>query len=269
VKLLLRWLPAAVLLGLPALAAGYAFTSMTADGTSKQNQSSGQPIIWNIPQQSFTFNFNLNNNGPDYNASAVSAMEEWNRVKTSLQYQRGTNGAQTCATDGFNSAGWSTVTCSKQNFGDALAVTQRTFNKIGDTWYLSEADIALNQARNWQIYTGALNPNVQDFHRVILHELGHALGLDHPDDAGQNVVAIMNSHTSDIYTLQADDKNGIAYLYSGNSTTTSNSANQSGGSSSGSGGGGGDFAILLLAALFLRRESSSPIRQATPLPGEW
>jgi len=247
VNRLQRLFPAAALLGLPALASGFAFTTATTSDQIISNQDSGQAIIWNIPQQAFIFNF-----GGDYDLSAESAMEDWNNVNTSLQYQLGTNTAATCGADGNNSGGWGTLACDHQPFGDALAITQRWYHKIGGTWYLSEADIVLDKSRNWQIYSGPLRQNVQDFRRVILHELGHALGLDHPDEAGQTVTAIMNSHTSGIETLQTDDKNGISSLYSGGFGSTTNTANQT---TSSSGGGGGGFAIslLALAALSARR----------------
>lgn len=235
------------LLGLPVLASGYAFTTSTPSDKIISNQASGQPIVWNIPQQAFVFNF-----GGEYDLSAKSAMEDWNNVNTSLQYQASSVTASTCGADGYNSGGWGTLTCGHQPFGDALAITQRRYHKIGGTWYLSEADIVLDKSRNWQIYSGPLRQNVQDFRRVILHELGHALGLDHPDDAGQTVTAIMNSHTSGIETLQTDDKNGISSLYSGGFGNATNTANQT---TSDSGGGGGGFAITLLALTALSARS--------------
>src|SRR5262245_59919806 len=67
----------------------------------------------------------------------------------------------------------------------------------------------------------------------MLHELGHVLGLEHPDDAGQTVVALMNSHVSDVDTLTQDDRDGAVFLYPQPSLTASVQA------SSGSGSGGG------------------------------
>ena len=264
-----RMLPAGLLLVLPTLASGYAFTIITANGAIKQNQVSGQPLIWGNPQQFFSFNFNSGNKSQDFNSSAVSAMEEWNRVNTPVQYQLGSSGAQTCTTDGYNSAGWGTTACNGQPFGDSLAITQRSYVQIGGNWYLREADIVLDQSRNWQLYTGGLRLGVQDLHRVILHELGHTLGLDHPDEAGQTVTAIMNSHTSDIETLQADDRNGIRNLYAGGFGSASNTANQTadnGGSGVG-GGGGGDLttALLALIALAVRRAMG----KSSPQANQW
>ena len=64
---------------------------------------------------------------------------------------------------------------------------------------------------------GAPRPagTLQDFQRVALHEFGHVLGLDHPDQFGQNVAAIMNSTISDTDALQYDDILGAYALYLG------------------------------------------------------
>lgn len=49
---------------------------------------------------------------------------------------------------------------------------------------------------------------VEDFTRTALHEFGHALGLDHPDDFDQIVAAIMNSKATNVDRLQPDDRDG-------------------------------------------------------------
>ena len=245
----------AMLAGLPVLAHGYAFGTAAPDGRNVlQNQVTGNPVVWYNAQQTFVFNFD-----GDYYDSAMSAMNEWNAVGTPMHWDSSSISAQPCnGADHINSAGWRTTTCDNTDFGDAIAVTKRSYEMIGDSWYLTDADIVANSNELWNpAYSGAIRTNssgrrLQDFRRMILHELGHALGLDHPDDAGQTVRAIMNSQTSDIDSLQLDDKHGITALYAKIAGSVSNAASQI--SSSSGGGGGGWFIPSLAFAALLRRK---------------
>jgi hypothetical protein len=107
-------------------------------------------------------------------------------------------------------------------FGDStLAVT--THWRRGSV--RTEADIVFNTAKSWNSYRGARRRtsdggNLADIRRVALHEFGHVLSLDHPDEAGQRVSAIMNSTISDLETLTADDIAGVQAAYPGSATTT-------------------------------------------------
>jgi hypothetical protein len=101
-----------------------------------------------------------------------------------------------------------------REFGDrTLAIT---FSSWSGTRRV-EADIVFNRASNWNSYRGALRFSggraVADLRRVALHEFGHALGLDHPDDSGQSVAAIMNAVTSNLDTLATDDIAGVQAMY--------------------------------------------------------
>ena len=99
-------------------------------------------------------------------------------------------------------------------FGDkfgtgTLAVTVYNFRED----LLEESDTVFNTAYSWDSYRGPLIPVLLDFRRVAIHEFGHALGLDHPDQHGQKVAAIMNSHIGDLDTVQADDIAGAQAIY--------------------------------------------------------
>ena len=48
---------------------------------------------------------------------------------------------------------------------------------------------------------------------LLVHEFGHVMGLGHPDQAGQQVTAIMNSDIGFLRELQPDDIAGARALY--------------------------------------------------------
>ncbi|MCB1875765.1 MAG: matrixin family metalloprotease [Chromatiales bacterium] len=94
------------------------------------------------------------------------------------------------------------------SFGEnTLGVTLLFFNDLDST--IKEADIIFNTAFAWDVYDGPLNESVIDFRRVALHELGHALGLDHEIE----LPAIMFPFIEDTDDLQQDDINGVSALY--------------------------------------------------------
>jgi len=116
--------------------------------------------------------------------------------------------------DDVNSASFSSTVFGDSFGPGVLAVTY--YRTQGSTFH--EADILFNNAQPFDSYRGDLQFNSQgkcicDIQRVFLHELGHALGLNHPDGAGQHVAAIMNSVVSDLSQLTADDEAAIQLLY--------------------------------------------------------
>lgn len=142
--------------------------------------------------------------------SVNAAMEVWNAQLGVVQLVSQTSSSTTYSSGNRINEIVIDDTVDGQAFAaGTLAVT---------TWYRSgndttEADIVFNSDKKWDSYRGNLRGSSEDIRRVAIHELGHALGLDHPNQAGQSVVAIMNSRVSDIDTLQPDDIAGGRLMY--------------------------------------------------------
>ena len=133
---------------------------------------------------------------------AANALASWNPRMVTVQFSWVFDSAASKASgDGKNS-----VFLSDSVFGDtfgdeALAVTAYLDG-------ISEADVMVNQAFSFNSYRGPQQDAAYDIHRVLLHEFGHVIGLDHPDEYGQQVIAIMNSVISDLDYLAPDDMDG-------------------------------------------------------------
>jgi hypothetical protein len=148
-----------------------------------------------------------------FNASAEDALNIWNQYLVHMHFAVDRNSILPPS----GSDGNTSLSMSNTVYGDAfgsgtLAVTLVT-PRSGT---MIEADIIFNNAYDFDSYRGHLQADdLQDFHRIALHELGHVIGLDHPDQANpkQTVFAIMNSVVSGTDSLQPDDINGVKSIY--------------------------------------------------------
>src|SRR5437588_8212412 len=157
-----------------------------------------------------------------WDTAAAPAVNAWDNVMARLQFNANLGaGSAAASRDGVNSIVFSS-TIFGQAFGSGtLAVTY--WRSSGNT--MVEADVLFNNHQAFDSYRGPLRFGsngfaIGDIRRVLIHELGHALGLDHPDQHGQNVDAIMTSVTSDRETLSNDDVSGAQLMYSDASAPT-------------------------------------------------
>ena len=170
---------------------------------------SGSSIVMNLELGSS--NGPLTDGSADWGQSAEAALSLWNPYLNGIQFRvvRNSTAAQ-ADRDGVNVVFFSDTTYG-QAFGNrTLAVTLLEARGAS----LTDADVIFNKGKSFNSYRGALSSDgVSDFRRVAAHEFGHVLGLGHPDEAGQNVSAIMNSIITNIEVPQSDDINGAAALY--------------------------------------------------------
>ncbi|HXG19211.1 MAG TPA: matrixin family metalloprotease [Methylomirabilota bacterium] len=187
--------------------------------------SSGAVVYWGEGQVGLNLRFGcpdlpLSTWGPCWDDAAADALHQWNvaAVKFRFAYSVPAPPTDPCAhTDRVNTATFASSICG-MGFGSALAVTFVVSNST--TGELIDADTLVDSSRRWSTYEGALQRDpstgavsVYDFHRVVMHEFGHTLGLGHPDTAGQTVFALMNSRISDLDSLQTDDIAGVNAIY--------------------------------------------------------
>lgn len=160
--------------------------------------------------------------GSNYATSVQAAMAAWNAQLANVQFSStiaGPGFAQDF--DGLNEIAFDSQIYSNapeggEDFGPnvlAVTISYRTADPRGDGSYgRAQSDILFNTEWTWNSYRGSLQ-SPEDIRRVAIHELGHVLGLDHPDQDGQAVTAIMNSTVSNVDSLQVDDITGGQFFY--------------------------------------------------------
>ncbi len=161
-----------------------------------------------------TARFYLNSSSNGFDAAFIEAMQEWNG-HSDFSFTYSTTGSHSpCANtndpDERNSYQFSTNDCGRVWDNGTLAVTYSWFDNNNNTL---DADIIFNSGDyGWGVHDGNNTNNNIDFRRVAVHELGHALGLDHET----NHVAIMQPLISDtILVPQQDDIDGMRAIYGG------------------------------------------------------
>ena len=161
----------------------------------------------------------------DWDECAIAALAEWNAnlggAGVSFNAVRGSTRTPE-GNDGFSNVFFADDIFGTP-FGDQpLAVANTWFFDRAGIDETTESDVIFNNAKGFNCYRGdrRLGPtpessNAEDLKRTALHEFGHVLGLDHPDEATppQTVAAIMNSRSSNIDSLQLDDIQGALTLY--------------------------------------------------------
>lgn len=162
----------------------------------------------------------LQDGNTSWNVATLPAVQQWNANMARLQFATVMNSTVPVKSiDGVNSVIF-TNNVFGESFGAGVLAITYYWTSAGN---LTEADVLFNKAQSFDSYRGDLQfvsgRPIVDIRRVLLHELGHALGLDHPDQANQQVAAVMNSVVSDTYLLTSDDLAGIHSLYGAPSGT--------------------------------------------------
>ena len=191
----------------------YAYVQTTGDR--------GEKFRWTEKTATLNLRLGCPDDAPCWDAVAREAAEEWNDAGSQLRFSfldaPRRVGLSCTRPDNYNTVIWAARDCGMDIDRYTMAFATQWTNPDGS---FIDSDVVFNTAFEWAVYGGPsqhwAGKGAVDFRRVALHEFGHVLGLDHPDEHGQHVRAIMNSGQSLAYeeeTLEADDIAGVQAIY--------------------------------------------------------
>ena len=171
---------------------------------------------------SATTTFNVDMPGADglWNQAFENAMARWNAATIfEFRTRRDTfespcDGLPTRTTGGDSENGVAFVSdvCGEA-FGENTLAVESSWSQGTRT---IQSNIHFNNTYSWNVYDGPYQTGsrtgIVDFRRVAVHELGHALGLNHEDDVPAIMVTSI-SRGDTIVAPQADDIAGVVALY--------------------------------------------------------
>jgi predicted Zn-dependent protease len=201
------------------------------------------------------------------NAVDVS-MEAWDQPCTDLALV--VQGTTTRTDIGFDQDHWSQninlilwIKSGWEHESSAIAVTTTTYNVIDGK--IVDADIELND----ETFTFTAPPDSNtstDVQNTLVHEFGHAIGLDHSTDADASMFPSATPRETKKRDLDSDDINGLCFVYpEGGPTPESGDDTSDGGCNCGPASlaleGAMEAAVFAAMLLYVRRRKFDAVQK--------
>jgi hypothetical protein len=146
-------------------------------------------------------------NSAAYTAALFRGFEYWNQT-SAFKWVVTRKSANPCAQSGANGAGFAATDCGQAFGSGVLGITTYSFTSANRFIHVGTV---FNSHVTFSVYDGPLRSGSIDFRRVALHEMGHALGMDHENNP--NIPAIMAPDVGNVFKPTADDIRGVRAMY--------------------------------------------------------
>ncbi|MDO1585589.1 DUF4214 domain-containing protein [Rhizobium oryzicola] len=164
--------------------------------------TTGGQVTWSFATASWSggYSYDYSITDPVYQQLVRDAFAAWEAV-ANIHFVEVADNAKTMIR-----LGWDAIDGAYKTVGEA---SWKTRTNDGYDYYLTSAEIRFDTAETWTTNKTALGNKAMNFYTVALHEIGHAIGLDHVDDKTD----IMYPTTGYTTTLGEGDIEGVRELY--------------------------------------------------------
>ena len=169
-------------------------------GTGERGTSGGT-VYWSFAQTAGTgFVFEAQISDPAFQAVIREAFQAWENV-ANIDFVEVADGATSMLR-----LGWDSMDGPNGTVGEASIFGSKTTSTL---FSITEGEIRFDQAENWSTDKNA-STSFSNFYGTAVHEIGHAIGLQHVDDPN---TIMYPTYTGAIRDLTAGDILGAQTMY--------------------------------------------------------